>query len=75
MSSHLVWEPALRKKQDLSTELKFALHKSYGSPVSVTLTAADLPYLRGLRDAEVKDADVLMEAIEKHGEIVVVEEF
>jgi hypothetical protein len=37
----------------------------------VVLTLNDMPYLEGLRDAQVDGAQQLIDAIEKHGVVVV----
>lgn len=75
MSSDLTWEPARRKKQSLPTALKFALRKRFGEPVNSTLSAGHIDYLMGLAHADVAGATELLEAIQKHGEVVVREEY
>ena len=73
MSTNLYWEPADRKMKDLPASLKFALRKRYGGTVNETMTDRDIPYLEGLRDAGVEGAQALIEAIEKHEAISVIE--
>jgi len=73
MSSNLVWEPVIHQQNDLPDELKFALRKGYGAQVDVLMGSRDIPYLKGLNDGGVKGAKELIEAIEKHGEILVKE--
>lgn len=75
MSSNLVWEPTERKKSEVSHQLKYALRKRFGEPINVTLQSDDIMYLRGLEDAGLQDAYKLIKAIEKYGEILVVEEY
>ena len=75
MTMSLGWEPVRPSKlKYLDDALKFALRKRHGGHVDTVMTAADISYLQGLRDAGVKDADTLIEAIEKHGEVAVREE-
>lgn len=76
MSSSLGWEPTKQSKLKwLDCSLKFALQKRFGSPVSIVLTSDHNDYLRGLADAGVKDAQTLLDAIEKYDSIDVVETF
>jgi len=76
MSSNLGWLPVKPKKWNyLDTGLKWALRKRYDGDVNEVMTESDIPYLEGLRDAGVKDADDLIEAIEKYGQIHVKEEW
>lgn len=73
MSSNLIWEPVDRKTHDLPSELKFALRNRYDGHVDAIMGDNDISYLSGLKDAGVKGADKLIEAIEKYGEIAVKE--
>lgn len=76
MSSNLYWiQTAVPSNHALSDELKFALRKEYGEPVRLNLDESDLSYLRGLFHAGLKDAEKLIKAIHKHGEIRVFEDF
>ena len=75
MSSYLNWEPVDRPKGTLPDELKFALRKRFREPVDTTMHNSSVPYLEGLRDAGVKGAQALLDAIEKHGEVTVKEEY
>ena len=75
MSSNLRAEPTVRKNLDLDTQLKFALRKRYGEPVSATMSKNHIDYLTGLKDAGIKDAEKLIDFIEKHDEIFVKEEY
>lgn len=75
MSSNLGWMPVESDWRFLGDQLKFALRKGYGEPVDAVLNSEDIPYLKGLADAGVKDADKLIEAIEKHDELRVKEVF
>lgn len=77
MSSSLYWEPRDRAKKYLSTDLKFALRKRNDNETVTdeVFSDSEIPYLEGLRDAGVKDAQDLIDAIKKFGCIVVDEEF
>jgi hypothetical protein len=76
MSSNLYWEPTQRPKKDLPDALKFALRKrASDGHVEMVMDTNDLQYLYGLRDAGVKGADDLIEAIQKHGEVRVWEQY
>ena len=70
MSSTLYWEPVRpRKGKSLSTRLKWILQGNYESPVNVVLSDKDLPYLQGLADEKIEDAQTLIDAIKKYGRI------
>ena len=74
MTMNLYWEPAEREPSgDLDDKLKFALRNRCGGTVDTILTTQDLSYLNGLTDAGIKDAETLVDAIEKHGSIRVFE--
>jgi hypothetical protein len=75
MSSNLQWQPLKQNWKDLSSDLKFAMRKRCHDPIDAILTSYDLLYLEGLRDAGIKDAQVLIEAIEKYDEIQVKENY
>lgn len=76
MTMNLYWQPVHTDAEDLDDKLKFILRERYGlgSSVDVRLNASDTAYLQGLRDAGVKDAQKLLDAIKKHGEIRVFEQ-
>ncbi len=76
MSTNLYWLPMKpQKAYDLSTELKFALrNRDNEGCVNMVLDDQAIGYLRGLLDAGVKDAEILIDAIEKHGSVKVFEE-
>jgi hypothetical protein len=71
MSSTLSWAPyTVQAEPSLPYYLKTVLVKRYGDSLDgVHMASEDISYLAGLRDAEVKGADELISAIEKHGEI------
>jgi len=77
MSTNAYWRPVVPKKgHDLSDDIKRKIARRYmehdGSlSGSARLDSSALGWLEGLRDANVKDADSLIQAIEKHGEIEV----
>jgi len=75
MSSNLTWEPVSRNAQPLADNLKWALQKRYGGTVEATMDTGDIPYLEGLRDGGLPEAQFLIDAIEKHDRISVKEEF
>jgi hypothetical protein len=76
MSSTLKIEPANRKKQSLSYELKSCLQKKYGGLITdQIMNISDLPYLKGLLDAGVEDAKIVLDMIEKYDEVILDEEF
>lgn len=75
MSSNLIWKPVIQDGHGLSDELKFAMRKRHGSNIDVRLGRQSIAYLNGLYDAGINDAKVLIDAIEKHTEIDVKEEY
>ncbi len=76
MSSTLTVEPAKRKKQVLNYELKSCLQKRNGGCTFHSLmTESDIPYLKGLVDAGIEDAQIVIDFIEKYEEVVLNEEF
>ena len=76
MSSTLYWEPANRKMKDLPDALKYVLQKKFsGSGIDTIMCDGDVPYLNGLKDAGVKGAEELIEAIEKYHEVRIAEIF
>lgn len=76
MSSTLKIEPAHRKRRSLSHELKLILQKKFGGCIHERLMDEnDIPYLHALVDMELKDAQVVIDMIEKFGEVVLDEEF
>ena len=75
MSSTLYMYPARRKGIGLAADVKFALRKKYGDIVCVVLTESEVPYLQGLRDGGTEGAQALIDFIDKHGEVLVKEEY
>ena len=78
MSLNLYWQPKQPQGQSLCKGLKFALSREYfvGNYASVTMTSADVSFLRGViaassDEATKADAQVLIDAIETHGTIQV----
>lgn len=74
MSSTLVWHPVTNTKP-LDDVLKFALRKRYRECVDTSMDSGDIPYLTGLLHAGIRDAETLIDAIKKHTEIIVKEEY
>jgi len=66
MSNNLYWKPFQNKGKDLDTSLKFALRARYGFPINGQFNEANIEFLTGLKIAGVKDAEKLIEAIEKY---------
>lgn len=77
MSSSLTIEPTQRKKNTLSTELKFALRKRNNGQTlnNKEFTKSDIPYFSGLYDAGIKDAQDVINLIERYDSITINEEF
>lgn len=76
MSSTLVWKPVKPNKcKSLDCSLKFALQKRFGSPVNVIFSSREMLYLEGLVDAGIKDAQKVIDALIKHGEVELKEVF
>lgn len=71
MSKSLCWEPILpHKYKTLPDELKFILRDKYSlEDGGSKLNSASIPYLEGLKDANIKGADELINAINKYGNI------
>ena len=66
MSSTMYYQP-VRKTNHVSNELMNALHKKFGT--KHILNHHNLDYLHGLADAGMKDADKIINMIEKHDEV------
>lgn len=76
MSSNLCWQPIKQNWRDLPDQLKYVLQKrNEGSLANFIMDRSDIPYLSGLKDAGIKGAETLIDAIEKHYEIEVKEIF
>lgn len=79
MSSNLTAEPINRKKLDLGTSLKFALRKCLSEPINAEIGESFIPILKGIMaagdDSASKDADKLIQFIEKYGQIYLKEEY
>lgn len=67
-------EAALQSGDTLSDQLKYALRKRYTQGINGYMDEDEVSYLRGLVDGGVEDAQKLIDAIEKHGDIEVFEE-
>lgn len=72
MSSTLKWKPTAAKGE-LSDPLKFKLREAYQLPR--IFDEGDVQFLRGLAICNVKDADKLIELIQKHGSLEIFEEY
>ncbi len=75
MSSTLTFEPFDRKKKTLSDEIKFMLRNRYGEPIDAAIDVEEIPFLEGLIVAGVSEADKIINAIKKHGKIILKEEY
>ncbi len=76
MSTDLYYRPFIRKDgKDLSYELKKAIAPKYydhdGSLGGnwLVLDSDEIPYLEGIRDGGIKDAQELIDAINKYGAV------
>ena len=75
MSTNLYWKPLDTEHYNLSDKLKFAIRKKYDGFVKTKLNISDIDYLQGLSDAGISDAESVIKAIQKHGEILLFEEW
>jgi hypothetical protein len=80
MSSSLVWYPPEKAMGYLSDQLKYKLGRKLfdtdGSTGGTIVIGEKLiPYLEGLRDAEIKDAGKLIELIKKYGSVTLTWEY
>lgn len=76
MSSTLTIEPVNRPTKSLSYELKLILRKKFGGTVlNQKMDSSDLFYLYGLRDCGVPDAEIIIDYITKHDQVILNEEF
>lgn len=74
MSTTLAWVPVLPDSGTRIDQLKYPLQKRYPEATGqgVTLRDGDIPWLRGVADADEhcrKDAEAIIEAIEQHGAV------
>lgn len=70
MSTNLEWSPIPKNGKSLATGLKWAMRKrTLDGFVDGTFGEGDLDYFYGLLDAEVEDAQKVIDAITKHGKI------
>lgn len=76
MSATLHWAPR-DNRRSFDDALRFALQKRYGGQWhgDMVLSESDLPYLEGLRDAEIGGAQDAIDAIETHDVIRIWLEF
>lgn len=75
MTMDLYWQPVPQKKHFMSSKLKHVL-REYCDQICIdsVMTDDDIPALAALVVAGVNEADKLIEAIKKHGQILVKEE-
>lgn len=75
MTSNLSWRPRHAAGKDLPDDLKFALRKRHADAhlEGQVYDRDDIPYLTGLAHGGVKGAQKLIDAIEKHDEIELME--
>jgi len=71
MSTSLAYRPVVETApKTLSDELKYILRDKYNlNDGFIILTSEHIPYLEGLSDAKIRDADKLIQAIIKHSKI------
>lgn len=75
MSTNLYWTPVVDTEAEcLSETLKYTARHKYGSCIDVELNSHDIPYFEGLRDAGVKDAQKIIDAINEYRVIKIWEE-
>lgn len=73
MTMNLYWRPVSDGKS-LPDDLEYALRKRWGEGWGErSLYTEDVPYLEGLRDAGLKSAQVLLNALEEHDQVVLYE--
>lgn len=70
MSTSLKWTPEYKKWTSLKIP-KSILHKRNGFHVEYVFTDRDVPYLEGLKDADVPGAQDLIVAIAKYDSVLV----
>lgn len=71
MSASLYWMPVEKEGAVLSDALRLALQGRYSLPSGdARLDYEDTSYLKGLLDAGIADAQVLVEAIQQHSSII-----
>lgn len=76
MSSALMWRPEAPDGEPLPKELKFRLSRRLWDTDGscghgeARMNASDIPYLEGMRDAGVKGAQELIDAITTHGTVI-----
>ena len=77
MSSTLKIEPANRERKSLSSDLKFVLRKMNRDKVvsNFLVTENDISYFKGLRDAGIEDAEIVISFIDKYGDCIIDEQF
>ena len=75
MSATLKWEPQKSCGTALPDELRWALEKNPAGTNRRHFGEASIPYLEGLRDAEINGAQALIDAIKTHGDVDVFWEF
>ena len=71
MATQLFWKPICDNDHPLDKQLKWILKEE--DMTENPLTLKDIGFLKGLKAAGVKDADRLIEAIEKYGYITLFE--
>ena len=71
MSATLAYQPVIPPKhKTLGDDLKFILKQKFHLEEGAQrLKKSDIPYLQGLFDAGIKDAIILIDNLNKHGEV------
>lgn len=75
MSGKLVWVPVNQKMYALDNDLRDALRNKFGCPVDIVMDYSYSDFLEGLVCAGIKDAQKLIDAIEKHCEVRIKERY
>lgn len=73
MGQNLYWRPKSNLRNDLSDALKRVLRdkRELSGAREHTYSQSEISYLRGLVDAGIDGAQELIDAIERHGEVIV----
>lgn len=83
MSASLHWKPVPKEPEDdyLSHDLMFKLRDRYwdGGGLSlareITVGPEEVPYLQGLADCGIEDAQTLIDLIKEHGGVILCHKF
>jgi len=75
MSTCLFFEPVMESGKELSDKLKYAFRNRFDYEGGYEiLTDVDKPYLQGLKDAGIEDANTLLAALEQYDRVKIWED-